>query len=464
MSAEFCKEDVSQAILLAQQLFKNFPRDGQYFKYSEADQTQRVTAAFLRASFAILEAGSRSQQQNQRFDAMKRALDLVPPPLAAQQITPLPAATSQDGPVAASAPYRKTALKVAFIALATVGGLLLGGIPGLFIGAAVAVFLLAVAKNIFPKKGEALSASPPPLQRPVSPAPPSPKHEVPAAAADGAPVAAAAANQPREIRNMGNTCYAASLVQIIMNNRHLRLLYNTMLREEHPLRRVMQQYDGRCPVDISPLTQFFKNSGGQQDPHDLLIKFELPREFTTTHNGNIEGTELGFIRMQQNPNGTLVVDQLDRAEGEELIPARQFPQITLNFPEERNGLNLQAMIESAKQQRSGNRIIKIYYSPPPETVIFTLVRHRHGQPPIRDSVDVPEVVEGPFVDGAKYALQGFIHHDLESMDRGHYVAYVKRGERYFRCNDALVTEIKQDEFLGAAQRAYMLNYNRVRRA
>ena len=60
-----------------------------------------------------------------------------------------------------------------------------------------------------------------------------------------------------------------------------------------------------------------------------------------------------------------------------------------------------------------------------------------------------------------YRLYGVIVH-LDwalSTSSGHYVCYVRVGDRWFKCDDAHISEVDEEAALG--QTAYMLFYSRV---
>ena len=62
-----------------------------------------------------------------------------------------------------------------------------------------------------------------------------------------------------------------------------------------------------------------------------------------------------------------------------------------------------------------------------------------------------------------YDLVGIVHHS-GTLSRGHYVAHVCEGGRWFLCDDASVTEATEAEVAATAQTAtpYLLFYVRRR--
>lgn len=60
-----------------------------------------------------------------------------------------------------------------------------------------------------------------------------------------------------------------------------------------------------------------------------------------------------------------------------------------------------------------------------------------------------------------YELTSFIQHRGSDNNSGHYVAYVKRGDLYFECNDSAISNpIEEAAFLEAAKNAYAVGYTR----
>lgn len=55
-----------------------------------------------------------------------------------------------------------------------------------------------------------------------------------------------------------------------------------------------------------------------------------------------------------------------------------------------------------------------------------------------------------------YNVDSFVVHQGGSRDHGHYLAYVSRGGRYWRCNDNSIREIDEQQFCTAGQDAYLL--------
>lgn len=55
-----------------------------------------------------------------------------------------------------------------------------------------------------------------------------------------------------------------------------------------------------------------------------------------------------------------------------------------------------------------------------------------------------------------YNVDSFVVHRGESPHSGHYLAYVSRGGRYWRCNDDTILEIDEQQFCTAGQDAYLL--------
>jgi ubiquitin C-terminal hydrolase len=78
------------------------------------------------------------------------------------------------------------------------------------------------------------------------------------------------------------------------------------------------------------------------------------------------------------------------------------------------------------------------------------------------TIDLKEFVIPSLTADIQYEMTGYITHENNSIYSGHYVAYVKRGEYYWRCNDMLpspVESITQEEFFNYKS-AYLVLFKR----
>ena len=116
--------------------------------------------------------------------------------------------------------------------------------------------------------------------------------------------------------------------------------------------------------------------------------------------------------------------------------------------------------------------VTTHYSAVPPQLLIQLKRFKsdHG---ISTKIDMPVDVEseivlpGTAIDALQapdtiYELQGFSAHNGGTIESGHFVAYVKRGDGYYYldldCMGSKVVSKSRQEFLQAAKNAYLLKY------
>ena len=60
----------------------------------------------------------------------------------------------------------------------------------------------------------------------------------------------------------------------------------------------------------------------------------------------------------------------------------------------------------------------------------------------RDTLDIKNYVLGPERENSKYNLYGVIVHEGFNLNSGHYYAYCKNNEEWFKFNDSIVTKLE----------------------
>ncbi|MBX9744556.1 MAG: ubiquitin carboxyl-terminal hydrolase [Chlamydiales bacterium] len=116
---------------------------------------------------------------------------------------------------------------------------------------------------------------------------------------------------------------------------------------------------------------------------------------------------------------------------------------------------------------------QVLFDQPLENLVFFIKAFDSRGNKIHTPVEVPEMLDlAPHYFGLKqeakiaYELTDFIEHVGQTPHSGHYIAYVSRrdgqgNKRYFRCNDSVVEEIQQGQFLEKAKISYMHSFRRV---
>ena len=79
------------------------------------------------------------------------------------------------------------------------------------------------------------------------------------------------------------------------------------------------------------------------------------------------------------------------------------------------------------------------------------------------TVDQTLTLPGEYFSSAteqKYRVDTFIHHIGSSTDSGHYVAYVRNAEKWYRCDDNTISEVLTSEVSWALNRSYLYHFVR----
>jgi hypothetical protein len=121
---------------------------------------------------------------------------------------------------------------------------------------------------------------------------------------------------------------------------------------------------------------------------------------------------------------------------------------------------------------NGRRIQLFFQTPPPDLVVQLprfyqkLNAHRTIEMgKIGEDLNIPERFSMPKEgvltgESAAYVCDGFIEHIGSSVDEGHYVAYVKKGEQWWLCNDAHIIAVASHAALAAMRRGYLYHFLR----
>jgi ubiquitin C-terminal hydrolase len=265
---------------------------------------------------------------------------------------------------------------------------------------------------------------------------------------------------PRGIPNQGNTCFAASLVQMIANSPQLkkgfRDMYQELIRTGNSNKKeaesigkiveVLGQYERKEGIQIGSLHSIFGENNDQQDATELLNKvipdnipesigIKIP-EFSPSRKEYVEGPlKFPMLIVKAPPSGGRT----------HLLKALFFTQMQqYGDTESKHSGDFRE-----GETHSINRLIKA-----PEIFIFSLVGKRE--------IEIPLIFEFPnyLLDNSpEYTLQSFLVH-LGNGEEGHYIAYVMKDNKFYRLNDGRVESISQKQYLEAAQKAYLVNYSR----
>ncbi|KAI5169776.1 hypothetical protein PAEPH01_0991 [Pancytospora epiphaga] len=104
---------------------------------------------------------------------------------------------------------------------------------------------------------------------------------------------------------------------------------------------------------------------------------------------------------------------------------------------------------------SGQHKMVISISRLPEILILHLKRYARAETKINSFVDFP--VDDFVVNNVSYNLMGLCNHIEIGLGCGHYLAYVRREEGWYSCNDSVVSKCKEVD----KKNAYVLFYRRA---
>jgi hypothetical protein len=337
---------------------------------------------------------------------------------------------------------------------------------------------------------------PDPAPAPAWPAPPSiakvavriprfaPRPSVPKAVTTAIKPVAAERVVPVGISNTGNSCYAASLMQLLFQNRQFREAvaelcakippdnnHQKLLHAVNAIFTHLQSGRGACPPEL--MREFlqlmqdlgYANAFNQDDP--TLLRRELM--------GNLRR-----LRTRTEPDEILALHA-------ELLPVFATRKIveplaqegsckTVYFggtPDERNHLvispnagSLEAALDESFGTREwtganqytfdGKRVdaresTKIQGTPPPVLTI-DVGRVQFGNRVEKNTVrcafpehiDMREHMENPGGEPCTYELTSVVAHSGTARG-GHYISFIKRGEHWFECNDSFIRPVRWSE-------------------
>lgn len=234
----------------------------------------------------------------------------------------------------------------------------------------------------------------------------------------------------------------------------------------------------------------------------LSERFPLIRNLIEAYHENtpLSTRMLRDLLMEIDPQGTWAVDQHDPQEAlaqllgsfkhmlcNQLVQ-RAVAERAEKEPYSGEGIPLSFPIAPQESERIRfENLVTIYFEGDPldslraqmsldqplENLVFFIKLFDSMGNKIHNPVEVPEILDvAPQYLGLKqeaniaYELTGFIEHVGQTPNSGHYIAYVSRrdsqgNKHYFQCNDSVVVEIQQDQFLEKAKVSYMHSFKKA---
>lgn len=293
---------------------------------------------------------------------------------------------------------------------------------------------------------------------------------------------------PRPIPNMGNTCFMASLLQLIANDPDLK---KDFIKASPAIANFFHQHRPKNPLNRQLFTEVYKacgmRMGKQEDSSEAITRFTsmiatsipsltaipyLRKNYCTNPNdpdhSSQEREEVPKIR--KNPNEMEPLPEPVILSAPIASDHSKYPQLQAlldqslhtppdpSVPIKRDNVPLDAPTLYADVQE--------VYEEAPQSFILHLNRGMHHAAHLtkKDTRNILGTTHLTLplrnnVKSRQYKLQSFVVHEGKSTHSGHYMAYVHTPDnKYYRCDDARITPIKESAFLKASQQATLLHY------
>lgn len=267
---------------------------------------------------------------------------------------------------------------------------------------------------------------------------------------------------PVGIPNKGNTCFAASWIQLVAMNTLFSGAYKTLLPVGHYANAVLHDYHQaqkakRLVQSIDKMRAAF---GGAKDTqqHDAV---ELSKKIHS--------------HMKLIPeDGQVLIEEEKVVFG---MFMEQFVQGNMRpYTDQKNSRVAQPILslkmDLHKPKTSLDELVKynldqLYFVELPNVLVFDIGR-LEGLPLKNQQIDCPLFYQIPKErkkhrnsPDALYTLQGFLSHSLGSTAGGHYTAYHQHDGQFYKADDGVISLISIEQFLAAAKTAYMPLYAKL---
>lgn len=274
-------------------------------------------------------------------------------------------------------------------------------------------------------------------------------------------------NNPPELRNLGNTCYFNSLMQILFSNKALKeAIIESGMKDKpgsvmYELAHVLQyQATGKSSyVSMKKLLdtcydtdeRIFKkdNRFSQQDVGELLVwlieksgikttAFESESVYRTVD----KAETLSSRKEELNCLSLHLEDSKKDVKLTELLDKCSLEKVYSGTYKKDDGEILSEFLE------------QVTYKEAPKILSIQVMRHSYNMEfkfskKISSPVELPKdgVFSFPFGGNVySYKITGMVTQIGNSINNGHYVADVFQDGKYFHCNDNCVSEIAAKEF------------------
>lgn len=262
--------------------------------------------------------------------------------------------------------------------------------------------------------------------------------------------------QPVGIRNESMNCWCNALLQFM---RHVPSIYQHIQNPQSglgPLRNFYQEYDKAqgqsqtvaAKADSQSIREWFSgrtsispNSGRQEDASEGL----------------------NYV-LANSPPHVLELRRPRNAKGEQIIRNQEARSFLINLQGHNNRPLDRLFVEKFLCDNNETQ----RFLTKPADLTFHLNRNQQwpSRGKIDDDIHIPRRIDLPSTsvltgEGGAYECCAFISHLGNSMEGGHYVAYVLRNGRWWRCDDSTVTPASMAEVDRERGEAYILHFRAV---
>jgi len=303
-------------------------------------------------------------------------------------------------------------------------------------------------------------------------------------------------NPPNGIPNVGNTCFMNSSLQIIAalypdafaKDSHIKqfigLINNNPKTTGALTEKEVRTFIASLKGNAAQLAQ----SGAQEDPEEFLSRLndQIPflKNFETRLQIIVKDGATCYAKIRP-PSDNLVL-QLGFGENPDASCSLQnLINLYADFSLENNPLDVD-LSEYERVQDTKNAIDKLqpiqagkaqnylertHITKLPDLLCVQLKRFAITLIKINklsNKVLDTEQIHLPTKDAnnneihVPFALHGFIVHIGTKVNAGHYIAYVKKQNQWFRADDTQITLVASHEAIHAAQDAYLLFYKQIK--
>ncbi len=267
--------------------------------------------------------------------------------------------------------------------------------------------------------------------------------------------------QPLGITNQGNTCWLAALLQLSLNAPFLEEIFRDHALFEDFFRGYRSAQaragEGNSELDVDQLRQYL---------HELTEK-GISKYATQ------EDPALALESLMQRADGLPYYTLFSTREGADTVVRRE-PFLGLDLPL-RGGDFASVMKNYFYSTTEEGRQIRLSFTHLPNDLLIQMKRFTLGIDPdsgelIREKKTQEIAVPFRFRclpqtefehQGASYCCKGFIQHLGRSNEAGHYVAFVQKIGKWWRCDDSTITEVDMRTVKEAMRTSYMYHFMKV---